>query len=121
MAMNDTEHWDMPFPDLAKALGIASAHCKIEPVGHNRHSIFRCKLMEKPPFDAVQEVDRIWLNQEGLQLQQEAINYSDEMWVDLNSTHKKKNQSRSLAVSHNCKKRRITKTMVPFEIRYGLL
>jgi hypothetical protein len=94
MAMNDTEHWDMPFPDLAKALGIASAHCKIEPVGHNRHSIFRCKLMEKPPFDAVQEVDRIWLNQEGLQLQQEAINYSDEMWVDLNSTHKKKNQSR---------------------------
>jgi len=94
MAIKDREHWDMPFPDLAKALGIAGARSTIERVMHNHHSIFRRKPREKPPLDTVQQADCIRLAEEGLQLPQEAIIFSDEMWVEFKSTRRKKNQSR---------------------------
>jgi len=94
MAIKNKEHWDMPFPDLAKALGIAGARSTIECIMHNHHSIFRRKPREKPPLDTVQQADSIRLAEEGLQLPQEAIIFSDEMWVEFNSTRRKKNQSR---------------------------
>jgi len=94
VAINDKEHWDMRFPDLAEAHGIAGACSKIEPVMHNHHSILECKWREKPPFDEDKQADWIWLVEEGLLLPQEAIIFSDDMWVEFNSTHRKKNQSR---------------------------
>jgi hypothetical protein len=47
MALKDKEHWDMPFPDLAKELGILHSQLTIEGVMDKHHNIFRCKTCEK--------------------------------------------------------------------------
>ena len=54
MALKDKEHWDMPFPDLAKELEIFHAWSIIERVMHKHHIIFRRKPREKPSLDAEQ-------------------------------------------------------------------
>jgi hypothetical protein len=48
MALKDQEHWDMPFPDLAKELGILHSRLTIEGVMDKHPNIFRCKPCEKP-------------------------------------------------------------------------
>jgi len=93
MAIKDQEHWDMPCPDLANPLGIAGARSTIQHDMHNHHSSFRRKPRENSPLATVQQADHIRLAEEGLQLPQHAIIFSDEMWVEFNSTHWKKNQS----------------------------
>jgi hypothetical protein len=40
MALKDKEHWDMPFPDLAKELGILHSGSTIERDMHKHHNIF---------------------------------------------------------------------------------
>lgn len=63
MALTDKEHWDVPFPDLAKTLGIGGVRSTTERVRHNRHAVFRRKPKEKPPLNRCELVLRFyWQN-----------------------------------------------------------
>ena len=64
MALKDKEHWDMPFPDLAKELEIFHAGSTIERIMHKHHNIFRRKPREKPSLDAEQQANRVRLARE---------------------------------------------------------
>ncbi|KAF8252852.1 hypothetical protein K440DRAFT_629384 [Wilcoxina mikolae CBS 423.85] len=60
---------------------------------HNNHVIFRLKSRRKPPLNATQEADRVRLAHEGIFVPDNAISFSDEIWMELNFMCHKKNQS----------------------------
>jgi hypothetical protein len=93
MAVKDKEHWDMPFPELAKHLDIHHARSTIKQVMHNHHQIFRRESCENPHWHDAIEADRVRLAQARLLIPDNAIILSDEMWVEFNSKRSKKNQS----------------------------
>lgn len=61
---------------------------------HNHHGIFRLTPRRKPPLNSAQEADQVCLAHEGLLIPEETIIFSDEMWVEFNSTRRTGNQSR---------------------------
>jgi hypothetical protein len=94
LALLDKKHWDMTFVELAKELYIHHARSTIERVMHQHHNIYRRKSRVKPPTNPFSEADRIRLAEEGLEIPEDAIVYSDEMWVEFNKLRRKGNQSR---------------------------
>lgn len=53
LLQKDEVHWQMPFEDVAKELGIENiAHSTLEDVFHNHHDIFRRKATHKPRLSA---------------------------------------------------------------------
>jgi hypothetical protein len=79
MALQDKRHWDMTFVEFAKELYIDHARSTLERVMHNHHDIYRRKSRVKPPTNTFSEADRVRLAEEGLQIPENAIVYSDEM------------------------------------------
>jgi len=71
----------MPFPDLAKELGIFHSWSRKERVMHQHYNIFRCEHYEKPSLNVDQHAELVPLANEGLQIPQEATTFTDEMWV----------------------------------------
>jgi hypothetical protein len=94
LALLDKRHWDMTFVELAKELYIHHARSTLERVMHQHHNIYRRKSRVKPPTNAFSEADRVRLAEEGLEIPEDAIVYSDEMWVEFNKLRRQGNQSR---------------------------
>lgn len=47
LAVQDEEHYRMPFPDIAKESTITAARSTVENIMHNHHKIFRRKGRER--------------------------------------------------------------------------
>ncbi|KAA8914918.1 hypothetical protein FN846DRAFT_901765 [Sphaerosporella brunnea] len=68
----------MTFVQLAKALFIHHARSTIERVMHEHYQIYRRKSHVKSPTNPLSEADRVRLAEEGLEIPEDAIVYSDE-------------------------------------------
>jgi hypothetical protein len=73
----------MPFPDIAKELGIVAARSTIESVFHLQYQIFRRRHIHKPQLSEHHLEDRLAFAHMALHIAIHTIVFTDEMWVEL--------------------------------------
>lgn len=81
----DEKHWQMPFPDIAKELGIIATRSTIETVFHLQHNIFRRRQVHKPFLSLDYIEARLAFAHMALHIAIHTIVFTDEMWVEFNS------------------------------------
>jgi len=90
LSQQDEEHWQMPFLDIAKELGIIAARSTIETVFHLQYNIFRRKQIHKPYLSEEHIEARLAFAHMALHVAIHTIVFTDEMWVEFNSSQRKK-------------------------------
>jgi len=88
----DEQHWQMPFPDIAKELGIIAARSTIESVFHLQHNIFRRRPVHKPFLSEYHIEARLVFAHIALHIAIHTIVFTDERWVEFNSARGKNGQ-----------------------------
>lgn len=84
LSQKDEIHWQMPFEDIAKELGISAARSTLEHVFHDHHDIFRRKTTHKPFFSATHMIVWLAFAHMPLYIAMQRIVFTDEMWVEFN-------------------------------------
>ncbi|RPB04650.1 hypothetical protein L873DRAFT_1928331 [Choiromyces venosus 120613-1] len=85
LSQKDEEHWQMPFPEIAKELNITATRSTLEQVFHSQHQIFRRKPAHKPSLSPEQMEARLAFAHMALQIAINTVVFTDEMWVEFNS------------------------------------
>lgn len=101
LSQKDEAHWQMPFEDIAKELEIQAARSTLENVFHDHHNIFRRKATHKPSLSAEHIESRLAFAHMALHIAIQWIVFTDEMWVEFNSTRRQRNVSRVKGVDPN--------------------
>ncbi|KAG0131562.1 hypothetical protein HOY82DRAFT_646266, partial [Tuber indicum] len=101
LSQKDEEHWQMPFLDIAKELNIFAARSTLEKVFHDHHNLFRRKATHKPflTYDHIEA--RLAFAHMALRIAIEHIIFTDEMWVEFNSTRRRTNVTRKRGADPN--------------------
>ena len=94
LSQSDELHWQMPFLDITKELGIPAARSTLETVFHGHHNIFRRKPMTKPYLSQTQIESRLHFAHMALHIAIHSIVFTDEMWVEFNSARRQTHVSR---------------------------
>lgn len=96
LSQQDEIHWQMPFEDIAKELGITNiARSTLEHIFHDHHDIFRRKATHKPFLSAEHMEARLAFAHMALHIAMNHIVFTDEMWVEFNSIRRAYNVSRT--------------------------
>ena len=93
LSMSDLDHRDMPWIDVAKEAGVMAARSTIEKLFHE-HNVFRYVARLKPMLTERMRDDRVELARLGLTIDVRRIVFTDEMWIEFNSTRRKTHQTR---------------------------
>ncbi|KAF8247132.1 hypothetical protein K440DRAFT_661615 [Wilcoxina mikolae CBS 423.85] len=93
-ATRDLARRDMTWVDVAKEMEITGARSTLERIFH-AHNIFRYKARIKPPLTMQVLQDRVRLGKLGLTIDICHIVFTDEMWVEFNSSRRQSHQTRS--------------------------
>ena len=88
LSQKDEEHWQMPFKDIAKELGIQAARSTLQHVFHDQHGLSRRKATYKP-FLSSQHIES-WLAfcHMALNIAIREFVFTDEMWIEFNSVRR---------------------------------
>ena len=93
LSMSDLDHRDMPWTDIAKEAGIKAARSTIEKLFHE-NNVFRYVARLKPLLTQRMKDNRVKLAELGLTIDIRRIVFTDEMWIEFNSSRRKTHQTR---------------------------
>lgn len=68
LALQDEEHWQMPWYEIAKEANINSSRSTIDKVMHEHHNLGRYKRRQKPSLTERHKIDRVALAEWALQI-----------------------------------------------------
>jgi hypothetical protein len=97
----------MPWPDIAKELGVHAARSTLEKLFHG-YDLHRYKARLKPALTPKMMHDRVVLAQLGLTIDICRIVFTDEIWVEFNTRRQQRNQTRKKGENpYNCPRPKI--------------
>ena len=98
LSQKDKYHWQMPFEDVAKELGIKAARSTLEHIFHDQHGLFRRKATHKPCLSPQHIEAHLAFCHMALHILINHIVFTDEMWVEFNSVRREQNVTRPVGI-----------------------
>lgn len=94
LALQDSDHWQMTFPEIAKEAKIDISRSYSYEIMANHHDLHRYRPRRKPQLDRKDKNDRITLADWALQQPMESFAYIDESWIEIGRSRSHRNVTR---------------------------